>query len=90
MHSLIISMPALTVSESNNTRKKQVKLFAHKNNRIDLKIMNYTIIVYKCSFITGNGEFFPVISALNYSLPVLYNALMKQKQHVKGELSKRN
>ena len=43
MRSLAISMPALTVSESNNTRKKQVWLFACINNRIDLKIMNYTI-----------------------------------------------
>ena len=40
MGNLIISMPALTVSESNNTRKKQVRLFAHKNNRIDLKLYN--------------------------------------------------
>ena len=43
MRSLTISMPALTVFESNNTRKKQVRLFAHINNRIDLKIINYAI-----------------------------------------------
>ena len=43
MRSLTISMPALTVFESNYTRKKQVRLFAHINNRIDLKIMNYAI-----------------------------------------------
>ena len=30
-------MPALTVFESNYTRKKQVRLFAHINNRIDFK-----------------------------------------------------
>ena len=43
MHSLTISMPALTIFESNNTRKKQVRLFARINNRINLKIMNYAI-----------------------------------------------
>ena len=43
MRSLTISMPALTVFESNCTRKKQVRLFARINNRIDLKIMNYAI-----------------------------------------------
>ena len=43
MRSLTISMPALTVSKSNHTRKKQVRLFAHINNQIDLKIMNYII-----------------------------------------------
>ena len=43
MCSLTISMPALTVFESNNTRKKQVRLFARINNQIDLKIMNYAI-----------------------------------------------
>ena len=43
MRSLTISMPALTVFESNYTRKKQVRLFARINNRIDLKIMNYAI-----------------------------------------------
>ena len=37
MHSLTISMPALTVSESNNTRKKQVRLFAHIINHIDIQ-----------------------------------------------------
>ena len=43
MRSPTISMPALTISESNNSRKKQVRLFARINNRIDLKIMNYAI-----------------------------------------------
>ena len=43
MRSLTISMPALTVFESNYARKKQVRLFARINNRIDLKIMNYAI-----------------------------------------------
>ena len=43
MRSLTISMPTLTVFESNYTRKKQVRLFARINNRIDLKIMNYAI-----------------------------------------------
>ena len=43
MRSLTISMPALTVFESNCTRKKQVRLVASINNRIDLKIMNYAI-----------------------------------------------
>ena len=83
MRSLTISMPSLTIYEHNNFKKKQARLFARINNRIDLKIMNVV------SF-TKNGEFCPVISALNYSLPVLYNALMKQKQHVKKEISKKN
>ena len=43
MRSLTISMPALTVFESNYTSKKQARLFARINNRIDLKIMNYAI-----------------------------------------------
>ena len=43
MCSLTISMPALTVFESNKIRKKQVRLFARINNRIDFKIMNYAI-----------------------------------------------
>ena len=43
MRSLTISMPALTVFESNHTRKKQVRLVARINNRIDLKIMIYAI-----------------------------------------------
>ena len=42
MCSLTISMPALTVFES-TTRKKQVRLVARINNRIDLKIMIYAI-----------------------------------------------
>ena len=37
MCSLTISMPALTVFESNYTRKKQVRLFVRINNRIDFK-----------------------------------------------------
>ena len=41
MHSLTIFIPTLIISESNNSRKKQVKLFACINNHTDLKIMNY-------------------------------------------------
>ena len=89
MRSLTISMPDLTVFESNNTRKNQVRLFAHINNRIDFKIINYAINCLKMQFHYLGGKFCPVISALNYSLPVVYNALMKQK-HVKGEISKKN
>ena len=59
MHSVTISMPALTVSESSNTRKKQVRLFACINNQIDLKIMNSTIIVWRCSFIPGTENSIP-------------------------------
>ena len=91
MHSLTIFMPTLIISESNNSRKKQVRLFACINNQIDLKIMNYIQQLLKdVVFIIRNRKFCLMISALNYSLPVLYNALMKQKQHVKGEISKGN